>query len=132
MNGSIDAVFRVETPDRTRFVVVDYKSDRVHDDSTDPLAAYTSDRLSRAMTTRGYLLQALVYSVALHRFLRWRLGDSYDFDTHFGGVAYMFVRGMTGDTDSLGNPTGLWTWTPSRRLIDDLDRLFSGTIAKGR
>ncbi len=133
MNGSIDAVFRVDTGNDTRFVVVDYKSDRLHDDdSSDPLAAYTSDQLSRAMTTRGYMLQALVYSVALHRFLRWRLGDAYDFDTHFGGVAYMYVRGMTGDTDSSGNPLGLWTWTPSRHLIDGLDRLFTGTTGRER
>ena len=127
MNGSIDAVFKVDVDDHSRFVVADYKSDRLHhDNAADPLAAYTPDRLAHAMTTRGYMLQALVYSVALHRFLRWRLGDTYDFTTHFGGVAYMFVRGMAGDTDQSGNPIGLWTWAPSLSLIDGLDRLFAG------
>lgn len=127
MNGSIDAVLRCGTGAETRFFVVDYKSDRLHDENdNDPLAAYSHDRLAPAMTTRGYMLQALVYSVALHRLLRWRLGEAYDFDTHFGGATYLFVRAMTGARDSAGRPLGVWQWKPSYALVDGVDRLFAG------
>ncbi|MGA0863945.1 MAG: UvrD-helicase domain-containing protein [Ilumatobacteraceae bacterium] len=127
MNGSIDAVLRAGSGSETRFFVVDYKSGRLHgDDDTDPLAAYTHERLAPAMTTRGYMLQALVYSVALHRLLRWRLGDAYDFETHFGGATYLFVRAMTGARDQSGRPLGVWQWKPSYALVNGLDRLFSG------
>ena len=77
------------------------------------------------MPERGYVLQAMVYAVALHRFLRWRLGDSYRFETHFGGVTYMFMRGMTGRVDADGAPHGIWQWQPSQRLVESLDSLFA-------
>lgn len=126
MTGSIDAVLRADVDGSTRFFVADYKTDRVHDgDDANSLDAYLSPNLSRAMTKRGYMVQALVYSVALHRFLRWRLGDHYDVDRHFGGVTYLFLRGMNGDIDADGNARGVWHWTPSRHLLESLDGLFS-------
>ena len=74
LTGSIDAVFRVGDVD-PRFVVVDYKSNRLHDPAaTDPLDAYHPDLLGAAMTHSHYPLQAVLYCVALHRYLRWRLG----------------------------------------------------------
>ena len=42
-----------------------------------------------------YALQALLYTVALHRYLRWRL-PGYDPERNLAGVLYLFVRGMTG------------------------------------
>ena len=47
------------------------------------------------MLRHHYALQALLYAVALHRFLRWRL-PGYDPARHLAGVVYLFVRGMTG------------------------------------
>ncbi len=130
MNGSIDAVFRVESNDDAKFFVTDYKSDVLHDrkDST-PLEAYNSARIGQKMPEKGYVVQALVYAVALHRFLRWRLGDSYDFDRHFGGVTYMFIRGMIGALDPQGHPYGIWHWQPPRSLVESLDALFATGIA---
>ena len=57
-----------------------------------------------------YGLQALLYTVALHRYLRWRL-PGYDADRHLAGVVYFFVRGA---------PGGVFTWQPSGALVDDL------------
>ena len=45
------------------------------------------------MTRHHYVLQYLLYSVALHRHLRLRV-PGYDYEQHFGGVYYLFVRGM--------------------------------------
>ena len=47
------------------------------------------------MERSHYALQALLYTVALHRYLRWRL-PGYDPGAHLAGVLYLFVRGMTG------------------------------------
>ena len=76
------------------------------------------------MIEDGYYIQALVYSVALHRYLRTRLSN-YDFDTHFGGVCYLFLRGLNGNSDETGQLLGLYTWKPPRRLIEHVDELFT-------
>ncbi len=129
LTGSIDAVFRVGTTD-PRFVVVDYKSNRLHDrDAIDPLAAYRPDLLGAAMTHSHYPLQALLYGVALHRYLRWRLGSEYSPERHLGGVAYLFVRGMIGAaTPTLAGETyGVFSWRPPTATIVALEALLRGS-----
>ena len=66
------------------------------------------------MQDSHYGLQALLYTVALHRYLRWRLAD-YDPDRHLAGVLYLFVRGMGGaDTRLLdGAPCGVRAGSPA-------------------
>jgi exodeoxyribonuclease V beta subunit len=128
LTGSIDAVFRVGGAE-PRFVVVDYKSNRLHEHgAVDPLAAYRPDLLTAAMTHSHYPLQAVLYCVALHRYLRWRLGPRYDPDRHLGGVAYLFVRGMVGaSTPTFGGvPHGVFPWRPPARTVLALDELFRG------
>ena len=126
LTGSIDAVFRVGGGE-PRFVVVDYKSNRLHQPgAADPLAAYRPDLLAAAMMHSHYPLQALLYCVALHRYLRWRLGERYEPEHHLGGVAYLFVRGMVGaDTPALdGEPYGVFSWRPPAATVLTLDALF--------
>ena len=52
------------------------------------------------MATSSYPLQAMLYCVALHRFLRWRQ-PGYDPEQHLGGVLYLYVRGMCGPATPL-------------------------------
>ena len=68
------------------------------------------------MLRHHYALQALLYAVALHRFLRWRL-PGYDPEVHLAGVVYLFVRGMTGADGPLigGAPTGVFGWPAPAR-----------------
>ena len=72
------------------------------------------------MSRAHYSLQALLYTVALHRYLRWRLPD-YDPDRHLAGVLYLFVRGMAGEPGA-----GVFAWSPPGDVItalsDTLDR----------
>jgi len=77
------------------------------------------------MQDSHYGLQALLYTVALHRYLRWRLAD-YDPDRHLAGVLYLFVRGMSGaDTRMVdGEPCGVFTWQPSGALVGALSDVF--------
>jgi len=72
-------------------------------------------------------LQALLYSVALHRYLRWRVAD-YDATQHLGGVAYLFVRGMVGaDTPSVdGHPHGVFSWAVPHLLVTELSDVLDG------
>lgn len=128
LQGSIDAVLRIhDASGSPRFVVVDYKTNRLHERGiARPLDAYHPDRLPEAMAHHDYPLQALLYSVALHRYLRWRLGG-YDPAVHLGGVAYLFVRGMIGSATPLvgDHPYGVFAWSPPPATIEALDRLLA-------
>jgi len=77
------------------------------------------------MRHRHYGLQALLYTVALHRYLRWRL-PGYDPDRDVAGVLYLFLRGMTGPrTPAIdGEPCGVFAWRPPGALIEALSDVF--------
>ncbi|WP_431951180.1 UvrD-helicase domain-containing protein [Nocardia lijiangensis] len=123
LTGSIDAVLRVAEPSGApRFVVVDYKTNRL---GTGDLTVdhYTRERMAAEMLRSHYPLQALLYSVALHRYLRWRL-SGYDPSRHLGGCRYLFVRGMVGPETPPGR--GVFDWTPPVALIIALSDLLAG------
>ena len=85
--GSIDLVATLSGAGR--YDVVDYKTNML---STTP-GGYGTAALHAAMRAADYPLQAALYLVALHRYLRWRLPD-YDPSSHLGGAHYLFLRGM--------------------------------------
>lgn len=116
--GSIDAVLRLPAQ---RYLVVDYKTNQLGDTASD----YSFARLSEAMLHSDYPLQALLYVVVLHRFLRWRV-PGYDPARHLGGVLYLFVRGMCGaDTPvSDGHSCGVFSWSPPADLVVALSDLL--------
>ncbi|WP_330254713.1 UvrD-helicase domain-containing protein [Nocardia sp. NBC_00565] len=124
LTGSIDAVLRVtEKPGaEPRFVIVDYKTNRL---GTGDLTVdhYTCDRMADEMQRSHYPLQALLYAVALHRYLRWRL-PAYRPDHHLGGARYLFVRGMIGPETPSG--CGVFNWNPPAALIVALSDLLAG------
>jgi exodeoxyribonuclease V beta subunit len=119
LTGSIDAVLRLPGP---RYVVVDYKTNRL---GAEPLTTwhYRDEALAEEMQRTHYVLQALLYSVALHRYLRWRQ-PGYDPARHLGPVLYLFVRGMTGPGGPPG--AGVFSWTPPPALITELSDLLAG------
>ena len=125
--GSIDLSMRVVGTDGTpRITVVDYKTNWLGGPG-DPLTAwaYRPAALVDAMEHAHYPLQALIYSVALHRYLRGRV-VGYDAARHLGGVLYLFIRGMTGpDVPRVsGHPCGVFSWQPPHALIVELSDLF--------
>ncbi len=109
MKGFIDLVFEVDGC----FYLADYKSNWLGDDPS----AYSSDHLVQAMAHENYYLQYLFYILALHRYLSLRLPD-YDYDLHFGGAFYLFVRGMNPST---GSACGVYWDKPSKQLIEAMD-----------
>jgi exodeoxyribonuclease V beta subunit len=126
LTGSIDAVVRVPGPDGPRFVVVDYKTNRLHRPGG-PVRAddYRREALASAMVAHDYPLQALLYSVALHRYLRWRL-PGYDPATHLGGIAYLFLRGLVAEPDDPDDPPGVFGWRIDHALVDAASDLLAG------
>ena len=109
LKGFIDLIFEYEG----QYYVADYKSNSLED--------YGATSLLETMAHSHYYLQYLIYSVALHRYLKGRLPD-YEYETHFGGVYYLFIRGMS--QENIGN--GIFYDQPSYVLIDALDGIFGG------
>jgi exodeoxyribonuclease V beta subunit len=110
LRGFIDLVFRHQG----KFYVVDYKSNYLGPRAED----YGQARLAEAMAHHHYYLQYHLYTVALHRHLAQRLAG-YDYEQHFGGVYYLFLRGMA---PAHALRTGVYFDRPPRALIDELDR----------
>ncbi len=130
LSGSLDLVFGVGAGDARRYFVADYKTTWVGDrDQPNPVDAYEPQRLGDAMARSSYPLQALLYSVALHRFLRWRQ-PGYQFADHFGGVLYLYLRGMVGPQTPVvdGQPCGVFAWRPSEDLVEAVSALFGGRV----
>ena len=117
--GSIDAVLRYAGPE---FVIVDYKTNKIFSGPVDA-SQFDQQAMASEMIRSHYPLQALLYSVALHRYLRWRL-PSYSPDSNLGGVQYLFVRAMIGPDTPRG--CGVFNWRPSAELVVELSDLLAG------
>jgi exodeoxyribonuclease V beta subunit len=135
LTGSIDLVLRIADPtgEDDRYVVVDYKTNALAVQGLGPRPDdYRRARMTEAMVAHDYPLQALLYSVCLHRYLRWRLPD-YQPERHLGGVAYLFVRGMFGPvTDTADDePEGVFGWPIPSALVEALSDLLDGRPIDG-
>ena len=117
LKGFIDLVFEHEG----RFYILDWKSNHLGHRPQD----YDSEAVRKAMDENGYHLQYLLYTIALNRYLASRLPD-YDYRQHFGGVLYLFVRGVRPDwRNADGSPCGVFFERPAPDVIDELDQCFS-------
>ena len=114
MHGFIDLVFE----HGGRFYVADYKSNHLGY----TLGDYTQQAMLEANQSHYYDLQYLIYSLALHRYLGQRLAN-YDAEKHFGGVYYLYLRGMAEHSD-----TGVFASQVSLAELNKLDDLFGGVI----
>jgi exodeoxyribonuclease V beta subunit len=107
LNGIIDLIFEHDR----KYYIVDWKTNWVGASDAD----YTPDRIRATMGKDGYVLQSYLYAAALLRFLRLR-GKDHD---AFGGVYYIFLRGL-----SRGTQNGIWFDVPPRKCLEDLLKLF--------
>ena len=113
LRGVIDLVFAHDG----RYYLADYKSNWLGPQADD----YTPEALAVAMAGGGYTAQALIYALALHRHLRSRLPD-YDVARDFGGVYYLFLRGMAPEAPG----RGVMRLCPDRAMLAQLDALMAG------
>jgi len=114
MTGKIDLSYFGKDK---RWYVLDYKSNQ--------LPAYDQAALNDAMTHSQYDLQALIYTLALHRWLRFRLQDEYEYARDMGGVRYLFCRGLANAGE------GLYAHRFAPELVHALDAMLSGTGRAG-
>ena len=114
MHGFIDLIFEHQG----KYYLCDYKSSHLGDSYQD----YQFDALLDNVEKNYYDLQYLIYSLALHRYLKQTL-VGYDVNQHFGGVYYLYLRGMTTDPEHLG--AGVYYRKISALEINQLDTLFS-------
>jgi len=110
LKGFIDLTIR----HNNQYYVVDYKSNYLGANLED----YHINAIEQAMVEHRYDFQYVLYTLALHRFLRSRLPD-YDYDQHVGGVFYLFLRGLQAQSQ-----TGIFYTKPDKVLIEQLDELF--------
>jgi exodeoxyribonuclease V beta subunit len=107
-----------------RFWIVDWKSNHLGDTAAD----YAAAPLEAAMASHAYHLQALLYTVALHRYLKTRVRD-YSYDTHIGGYLYLFVRGVRPHWRDADGPAGVHMRRPAFELVALLDAAMIGGVA---
>lgn len=112
VKGYIDVV--VES--RGQFYVLDYKSNYIGDEFAD----YEQKNLQENMIEHHYHLQALIYLLALHRFLKIRIAN-YNYETHIGGALYWYLRGM----QVVGN-NGVFHINVKLEVIEYLDNALLG------
>lgn len=116
LNGAIDLVFEAAG----QYWILDWKSNFLGATA----AQYEGAALAAAMDQHYYHLQYLLYTVALHRLLQRRL-PAYVYEKHFGGVLYLFVRGVRpGWIGRDGQAAGVYAAHPPERLIEDLSALM--------
>jgi len=108
MKGFMDLVFLYEG----RFYLVDWKSNYLGASIED----YGTEVLAEVMREDLYILQYHLYVVALHQYLKTRIPD-YDYKSHFGGVFYIFLRGVNPET---GPHTGIYRDRPAKKAIEFL------------
>ncbi|WP_069472446.1 exodeoxyribonuclease V subunit beta [Candidatus Marithrix sp. Canyon 246] len=102
MKGYIDMVFEYQG----RYYLIDYKSHM--------LGNYHHSALNKIIARENYILQYRIYTTALHRYLSSRL-PNYNYEQHFGGVYYLFLRGMTPET---GADFGVYRDMPDLEVVD--------------
>ena len=119
MKGFIDLVFCHEG----RFYILDWKTNKLGEKLED----YTPPLLREAIEDHLFNLQYYIYTVALHKYLKLRMPGIYDFDQHFGGVYYFFLRGIHADPQV---DTGVLyeSLSGSGEMIDLLEQIFSGEV----
>src|SRR5699024_5523348 len=112
IRGFVDLVVR----QNGKYYLIDYKSNFLGDG----IEYYQPEKLAKAISSQRYDLQYLIYSLALHRYLKWR-DPNYRYETDFGGVFYLFLRGMAVQNNA---QTGVYFTKPSVELIEKLDQLW--------
>lgn len=113
MTGKIDLFFRHDG----KYYLLDWKTTWLGDRYMD----YTSDKLLKNMFDSSYVLQYCIYTLAADKYLSRRL-QNYDYERDFGGVFYLYVRGIDGKTPD----TGVFYDKPSAELLNELKRIFPG------
>lgn len=117
MNGKMDLFFEYGD----KYYLLDWKSNFLGDTKE----YYSKELLHKAMSEYNYHFQYLIYTVAIKKFLENRL-SSFDYNRHFGGVIYLFVRGVRSGSDN-----GVFARKPKLEEIEKVEKILSGQAVLG-
>ncbi len=112
LKGFIDLVFEFQG----KYYLADWKSNYLGDGYED----YSPAAVLHAMAKSSYVLQYLIYTVALDQYLTKRISN-YNYEEHFGGVYYFFLRGLSKDA---GEESGIYYDRPSAEIIKQLKQVL--------
>jgi exodeoxyribonuclease V beta subunit len=112
MNGKIDLIFEYAG----KYYILDWKSNFLGDS----LSWYNTNSLRNTMNDGNYHLQYLIYTLALKKYLTVKL-QGFDYESQFGGVAYMFLRGLRKNQES-----GIFSCVPPLEQIEKLENILIG------
>ena len=107
MNGKMDLVFKL----KEKYYILDWKTNFVPN-------SYSPENITRKMIDNYYVLQYGIYVKALDKLLKKEL-KNYDYDRDFGGVIYLFLRGIGGRKEG-EKQTGVYFDKPDKRIIEAL------------
>ena len=121
MKGYIDLTFC----HKDKFYILDYKSNHLGSRVED----YHKLALEQSVEESLYDLQYHIYTLALHRYLKERLGEAYSYESHFGGVFYLYLRGIRpqaelisdSELESESEATGIYFDRPEFSTINALN-----------
>jgi exodeoxyribonuclease V beta subunit len=116
MRGFIDLLFHFQN----RYYIVDWKSNWLGNRRSD----YDREGIQASMLQHSYFLQYHLYTVAADLYLRRRV-PGYEYDKQFGGVFYIFFRGL--DLSKAGR--GIFYHLPPVSLISVLRELLIGGLS---
>ena len=111
MNGKIDLFFE----NNNKYYILDWKSNYLGP----RISEYSTENIQNAMSENNYHLQYLIYTYAVQKYLGLRLGSDFNYERDFGGVFYLFVRGMRKDQNS-----GVFFHKPSQSQLNILENIF--------
>ena len=107
IDGKIDLIFLGEDK---KYYILDWKSNKLDN--------YSTSEMEAEMISHSYHLQYYIYAVALKRWLKRMHGEDY-FRENFGGVYYIFLRGVRKD---LENFDGIY-FAKADDIVDSIEKL---------
>ena len=114
MNGKMDLFFE----HNGRFYILDWKSNFLGNQAED----YSAEGIAMAMNENNYHLQYHIYTVAVCKYLSLRLPD-FNYETHFGGVFYLFLRGIRTEKS-----TGIFFKKPGWKTVEALTNILTKSV----
>ncbi len=100
-----------------KYYILDYKTNYLGE----LLEDYSPANLVAAMQSHNYGLQYWIYTLVLHRHMQ-NIIPGYSYRKHFGGVIYLFVRGMSPDIPG----SGVFSTLPDYDTLLELDQVVGG------
>jgi exodeoxyribonuclease V beta subunit len=113
IKGFIDLIFKNKDE---KYYILDWKSNNCNGD-------FSEKRINEEMVNHGYHLQYYIYAVALKRWLE-KTQEFLDFKKHFGGVFYIFIRGVNNENDD-----GIF-YADGKNLVCDIEKLDAVLMEK--